>query len=160
MTDAVHALAELVMASTEHYRPHEDEIRAAQYGSTVVIAIDDNPMPPKSAVCVDVHAFKVGFTEVTADKDGFVAALNAALEQADGEFGRIDKERWKSGPSYIEIGAWIGSQEVALRLIALGAHHELWKVLAPEMLGIDGEPADALFGRGFCYPGPDPAATW
>lgn len=34
--------------------------------------------------------------------------------------------------SYIEIGGWIGSQEVALSLMALGEHLKLWVLLTPE----------------------------
>lgn len=57
-------------------------------------------------------------------------------------------ERLVGGPSYIEIGAEIGSQEDALRLYALGEVLGLWQVITPERMGITGEEADKLAGAG------------
>jgi len=57
-------------------------------------------------------------------------------------------ERLAGGPSYIEVGAEIGSQGVALRLFALGKVLDLWDVITPEKLGIKGKEADELAGRG------------
>jgi hypothetical protein len=159
MSDAIGELVRQVMASTEHYRVHEEEVRVTAGPHVVVVDIDDHPQAPERGVFVDVHAFKVGFTEAAADRDGFVAAMNTALAQAQGEFCAIDKERWSAGPSYIEIGGWVGSQEVALRLIALGAHHGLWSASIPESIGIDDQAADALFGRGFCFAAPN-GTSW
>jgi hypothetical protein len=33
--------------------------------------------------------------------------------------------------NYIEVGAWLDDQELALRLMALGAQLELWRVISP-----------------------------
>jgi hypothetical protein len=59
-----------------------------------------------------------------------------------------EPERLAGGPSYIEIGARVGSQEAALRLFALGDVLGLWKLITPERLGITGPEADALAGNG------------
>ena len=55
-----------------------------------------------------------------------------------------------AGPSYIHLGAWI-EQETALRLIALGAAVGEWKLMTPMTLGLEGEDARELAGRGFVY---------
>jgi len=40
--------------------------------------------------------------------------------------------------SYIEIGGWLGSQQLALRLMGLGTLLEVWQLLSPRtMLGND-----------------------
>jgi hypothetical protein len=43
---------------------------------------------------------------------------------------------------YIEIGAWLGSQEDALALMGLGVELELWKLLSPRTMVSRKVPAD------------------
>lgn len=47
---------------------------------------------------------------------------------------------------YIEVGGWLGSQELALALIGLGTELELWKLLSPRTLLSRKVPAE-LEGR-------------
>ena len=58
-------------------------------------------------------------------------------------------ERLAGGPSYIEIGAEIGSQDGAFRLFAVGQVLKFWDVIIPESLGFTGAEADSLAGRGY-----------
>lgn len=39
--------------------------------------------------------------------------------------------------NFIEVGAWLGDQDMALRLMALGAHLGLWRIVSP--LGVQRE---------------------
>lgn len=53
--------------------------------------------------------------------------------------------------SYLELGGWLGSQEYAMRLMALGNMWNMWQLLTPRtMMGklINEEMVVALAGRG------------
>jgi hypothetical protein len=52
--------------------------------------------------------------------------------------------------SYLEIGAWIGDQGLALKLMALGTHVGLWVLRTPltELKGIDLDLALQMAGVG------------
>lgn len=94
----------------------------------------------------------VGFLQLSVDrvaKHEVEKALDAALTYAEGEFNSIDAAQLRQGPSYIEIGAWLGSQTLALQLMALLKHFELADIVTPATLGITGEQAKELMGNGF-----------
>lgn len=63
--------------------------------------------------------------------------------------GYPDVERLKAGPSYIEIGGALGSQDIALRLMGLGELCGLWDVITPAKLRMEGPIADQMAGNGF-----------
>ena len=51
--------------------------------------------------------------------------------------------------SYLEIGAWIGDQGIAMTLMGIGSILGLWDLLTPKMIpGISQEMALDLAGRG------------
>jgi hypothetical protein len=53
---------------------------------------------------------------------------------------------------YIELGAWLDSQEVALALIGLGTELELWKLLSPRTMlsrTVPAELEERLVGQGY-----------
>jgi len=60
-----------------------------------------------------------------------------------------DPDRLAGGPSYIEVGAEIGSQTGAFQLFALGKALGLWDVITPASMGITGPMARDLAGSGF-----------
>ncbi len=104
-----------------HYAmPHESERR-----------------PSKS---VDVHFFTVGVDMDAAEerRGDFIAVLDTYSQP----------ERLVGGPSYIEVGAEVGSQQAALQMFGLGEALGLWDVITPKRLGIDGPMADELAGGG------------
>ena len=145
---ALTELAEFVNAATiEHRKGAEVEVKG---GAVHVYAM---PETPERGKLIDVHFINVGFTELAADRDRFKRLLLAALN-GRGEFADITVERMAASPSYIEIGGWIGSQDLALRLLALGELCELWQVITPAKLGIEGPEADQLAGGGFVMAGP------
>lgn len=57
-------------------------------------------------------------------------------------------DRLEGGPTYIEMGAALGDQELALRLIALGKLVGLWDVITPAAFGYEGAPAQELARSG------------
>jgi hypothetical protein len=95
---------------------------------------------------VDVFMTKV------AIKDGVDPVKFAALIEAaeHGEFQEVSVERLKAGPSYIELGAWLGDQTMALMFMALGEVLGFWKIISPTTLGVkDPAVAGDMAGRGF-----------
>ncbi len=60
-----------------------------------------------------------------------------------------DQTTLKSGPSYITVGADIGSQDYALMLFALGDYLKLWKLITPKTFGFEGDKILELAGGGF-----------
>lgn len=109
-------------------------IRATTLCSTECALPDDMP-------AVAVHFFRVGVDVAcaTALRDDLIAVLD----------GYPDPARFKAGLSYIEVGAEVGDQHATLLLFGLGEALRLWKVITPEVMGIEGEQADELAGRGF-----------
>lgn len=55
---------------------------------------------------------------------------------------------------HITLGAWIGSQQTAFILMAIGAFFGIWKIATPMKLGITGEKAKELMGSGFVVVAP------
>ena len=60
-------------------------------------------------------------------------ALKGILQNHIGEFDECDCFDGKEH-SYIELGAFVGSQEGALRLMGMGADLGLWELLTPTSL--------------------------
>jgi hypothetical protein len=66
-----------------------------------------------------------------------------------GEFQDETIDRLKQGPSYIELGAWIGDQGLALAFMGLAEILGLGDVISPATLGITDERAGTMMGQGF-----------
>ncbi len=54
-----------------------------------------------------------------------------------------------NGPSYIALGGILGSQDLALMLMAVGDVLGYWEVITPERLGLEGEAARRAAGIGY-----------
>jgi hypothetical protein len=134
-------------AATEVFRKGEIVRPMPSVGPVTVISIEDYPERPIGREFIDVHFFTVGFTEMAptwSHRKFFDYLVNNPI----GEFTNMVREQWEGGPSYITVGGWIGSQELALRLFALGQAHQIWKVVTPERLGFTGREADQAAGNG------------
>lgn len=94
------------------------------------------------------HSMNVHFFWVSLKNEPSRRALDSLLKA---EYPSPD--RLKQGPSYIEIGAEVGSQDIALRLIGLGDLLGLWRAVTPERLGMDGQTAAQMAGNGFVMAG-------
>ncbi len=122
------------------------EVTSEQSGGGMEV-ITVQAMPHESAFAgregyaqIDVHflTISVDLTEAEEHKAELIEILGAYPEP----------ERLAAGPSYIEIGGVIGDQGAALTLFALGEALDLWRVLTPATLGIEGSDAKDLAGRG------------
>ncbi len=91
-----------------------------------------------------VHSVNVHFFWVSAKGDPTQDELRQLLVAH-----YPDLERLSGGPSYIEMGGALGSQELALRLIGLGELVGLWQVITPERMHMTGPAADKMAGGGF-----------
>lgn len=136
-------LQKYVQDSTVVFRKG-DVIKADEHS----ITIDAFPEQPESKQTVDLHFVTVGFTEkapvLTAQQ--FYDLIEAS---AEGDFGTMTTDRLKQGPSYIELGGWLGDQTLAFRFMALGQLHGLWEIVTPERMGIPEPAASQLAGSGF-----------
>lgn len=96
---------------------------------------------PEQLALVDLHFFTVGVYKDRAieKKDDLLAWLNTYP----------NPETLACGPSYIALGAEIGSQEAAMRLYGLGHALELWEVRIPKDFGVTGADADRAAGNGW-----------
>lgn len=101
---------------------------------------------------VDVHFFKTGFkfgpefTTLAAERETFMGLI----ADHDPEFAPCDVLDGKEH-GFIELGAWIGDQGLALRFMALGEYLGMWKVMTPlRVLGdtIPKKDLDTMAGMG------------
>jgi hypothetical protein len=102
------------------------------------LCLDKGPDRDAPGHSVDVHFF-------------WVSARNGPTRS---EFEGLlslypDRNQLRDGPSYIAVGAALGSQDIALRFLGLGELVGSWKVITPESMGATGEAAKAMAGSGF-----------
>lgn len=147
--DAIKELAALVRQSTIVFRKG-DVITVEEKGDLRVISIDNFPPIPSHGEWIDCHFVGVGFTEMAADKEQFAGILSKALD-SPGCYGPMPAETLEGGPSYINVGGWIGDQTLAFQLMALMEHYGMGEVVTPAKLHITGEQADQLAGGGMIY---------
>ncbi len=94
---------------------------------------------------VDVFFFRVKLArELTAEE---IEELKNLLGSYKGDFADVDLFD-NEEHSYLEVGAWIGDQGMALRLLALGELLKFWRVMQPRMLPIPEELAKRMAGQG------------
>ncbi len=85
---------------------------------------------------IDVVFFKVNIVNdangTQPDAEVFITALNAYR----GTFGNPELHLLNgSVNNFIEIGAYMGDQRLALRMMALGAYLEVWRLMTPYHVG-------------------------
>lgn len=151
--DTLTRLNEFILNATAPYRKGA-EVTRTKVGSVDVWEINGYPQAPSRGELVDVHFLQIGFTEYVADKDTFLELLKTAVRDGCGEFDPITPELLASGPSYITLGRVFGSQDIALRYIALGEHYGLWRAITPARLHMSDEMADVAAGNGLVMPSP------
>lgn len=141
---AIQELAEYVAAATVEYRKGAEVERHGV--TTEIYAMPHTDNAPTSTV--DAGFITVGLTDQPAMPDRLVDLIRAALAEP-GEFVTMSAQDFLGGPSYITTGAWIGSQDLALRLYGLMEHYGLAEVVTPAKLGFTGPMARELMGDGF-----------
>lgn len=134
---------ELLLDTTEMFRKGEEVVDKITHGVQVreIFAMPHVSQATSEFDMFDLHFIKVGVRpgKAEARKGELLEWLRAYPEP----------QRLADGPSYIEIGAIIGQQDAAFCLFALGAHLELWSIITPETLHLEGALADEAAGRGF-----------
>jgi len=113
----------------------------------VRVAVTPADDPAHEMVKVNVHFF-----DVDVNRNGAEAIRSSLVEQLN-QYPEVDQfgngqGDLEGGLSYIAIGSAVGSQELALMLMAVGEVCELWRVITPEVLGITGDDAERLAGGG------------
>ena len=94
----------------------------------------------------DVYFFKVAVAEgADADADVLTELIHSH-QGSHAECNPLDGMEH----SYIEVGAWIGDQGIALTLLGLGAVLGLWELLTPKSLpGLPEGLMSQMAGAGF-----------
>jgi hypothetical protein len=136
-------LIDLINELTEMTRkgPAVVERDAGPVHVTEVFAMPHENAAAPDAIKVDVHFATVVVDPIAKQRRGEVIA---AIESSG-----IDIARLRDGPSYIEIGAALGDQGLALRLFGLGEVAGLWRVITPARFGLTGNDADSAAGNGY-----------
>jgi hypothetical protein len=134
--------------TTKEFRKGE-EVEESIYGGVGVGGfgvVDIYAMPhvstAKGLELVDCVFIVVGVDNAMADivKDDLIGLLN----------DYPNPDRLAAGPSYMEVGAVLDSQDYALRLFALRQVLGLWKVITPGTMGVvEASIARQMAGSGF-----------
>lgn len=101
--------------------------------------------PPYIPGCADVHFFGVRLVSRPCP-----IKLTQLIEKNNkGDFATVNLFD-ENEHGYIELGAWIGSQEIALRLMGMGKLLGLWSLMTPgsEMPFLSPEMQDEAAGQG------------
>ncbi len=109
-------------------------------------AVDADNLPEGVQV-VSVHFFSLAVDKSKAHANKH--RLEDLLREYPSEAWGHPLHPLREGPSYIEVGGAVDSQDRALRMFAIGEVMGLWTVVTPERLGIEGEEARDLAGGGF-----------
>lgn len=122
-------------------------------GNVHVTEVYGYPEAPKDAVRADVHFVVVAPTEGFPEKEEFLRVVRSAF--GEGEFQTMTADDLAGGPSYITLGGWLGSQDLALMLIGAVELAGIADAITPEKLGVtDRDSADMMAGNGFVMLGP------
>ena len=139
----VNRLLEILAETTCQYRKGE-AIQTTNQPRLKVIEMYDMPHASEADAyyeLVDLHFIKVGVDKIKAE------CRRAELVHLLKDYP--DPNELASGPSYIAVGARLGDQGAAFCLFALGKVLGLWGIITPETLGIEGDQARDLVGRGY-----------
>lgn len=98
------------------------------------------------------HTADLIFFKVAALEGADAATLKKLVQDSkEGTFGTVDVFDGKEH-GYMELGAWIGDQGMAMMLMGLGTNLGLWKLLTPKTVLGDDLPdamAQQMAGSGY-----------
>lgn len=140
----INRLHEILRETTHPFRKGAEVIEH-DVGKVHVTEIYDMPHEAEHSsptlIKIDCHFITVGVDTVKAafHKREFINLLRDYPQP----------ERLADGPSYIEVGGVIGDQQAAFQMFALGESLDLWKVITPKTLGVEGVEADKMAGAGY-----------
>ncbi len=93
------------------------------------------------------HTVDMFFFKAVAKGEPDAKAFEKLARTHSGEFAAMDPFDGKEH-SYIELGAWIGDQGVALLFMALGSLLGLFKVITPNALPVPDHLKQQMAGQG------------
>lgn len=132
--------------------PGEPMVTHWQGERVSVTEVKAYPEALPTATFANVHFVAVCPTEGFPERDDLIAAVNAAL--GEGEFATLGADDLAGGPSYIALGGWLGSQDLALMLIGAVELAGIADAITPARMGIKGPEGDSLAGLGMVMLGP------
>lgn len=133
-------------------RSGEPMVSQRTEGNVRVTEVKAFPEAPLGAVRADLHFVVVAPTEGFPSTPDLIEAVRGAL--GHGVWSSLTADDLEGGPSYITLGAWLGSQDLALMLIGAVELAGIARAITPEVLGLTGETADRLAGSGAVMLGP------
>src|SRR6185369_17852469 len=101
----------------EYIQTHTDR-GACQCGKCGFIGGDDGRKARIARDLIDEHTASVYYFDVCAKNNPKEEILKKLIKEYTGEFNEVDLFD-REEHSYIEIGGWLGDQELALRLMGL-----------------------------------------
>jgi hypothetical protein len=107
---------------------------------------------PPDLARANVHFVEIAPTADFPTREELITMVRSAL--GEGEWASMSAEDLAGGPSYIALGGWLGSQDLALMLIGAVELAGVAKAVTPAVLGIEGEMANSMAGNGFVMLGP------
>lgn len=96
---------------------------------------------------VDMVFFEVSLKDVEDPAAAKEQLRSLVLANKAGEFCDLDLPS-SAEHSYLQVGAWIGDQGMALTLMGLGHLLGLWQVMTPKMLGLPEDLVQLMVGQG------------
>ena len=93
------------------------------------------------------HSVDMVFFKVATTNDPSAEEYRKLTSEHKGDYAEVDPFDGKEH-SYLELGAWIGDQGLAMQFMALGVSLGLFNLLSPAMLGIEGPEALQMAGMG------------
>ena len=139
-------LARIARETTTVYRKGEG-VKAVQLENVTVVEIQNYPHADTAAnALIDMVFVEIGVNlpAAQAQRSAIVAAFGDYIGPESG----LD---YRQGPSYLHIGADLGDQETALRLMALCSVLHIGQLMTPMHFGAEGREAQEFAGRGFIY---------
>lgn len=96
------------------------------------------------------HTADMFFFKMATQGEPDAETLRMLIRDHQGEFCDLDiLDGGEHG--YIQVGAWIGDQQIALRLMGLGQLLDLWEIFTPNPLPIPDEQKKQLAGAGMVF---------
>ena len=93
------------------------------------------------------HTANVEFFKVSLKNDPDAAVLKKLINDSTGIFCELNLFDGNEH-SYINIGAWIGDQGLALILMGMGELLDMWNLLTPTSMGMPEELRQQMAGQG------------
>ena len=127
-------------------KPETPEVETKDVGGVQVTTVMAFPEAKEGERHADLHFMLASKDESFPTKEELIATVQAAI--GEGEFVTMEAQRLAGGLSYIDLGGWLGSQDLAVRLIGAMELAEIGPAITPATLGITGTQANELAGMG------------